>query len=218
MKFGDHLTQIIAVEVGVDFRGGNGLVTQHFLYCPQIGSAFNQMRGKGMAKRVGADCLLQAYTGGQILNEEKHRNPRHLPATFAQEHNRLTPGLNRDMHPNLVNVDLDKFQRILSNRHQSFLVPLADHAHKADVGINVVQLKINEFGNPKTRSIQNFQHRAVALALGLRKINGLQQLYHFRIIQRVGEFTPYFRALQQRGRVIGNQFLKREVLVKAFDT
>jgi hypothetical protein len=34
MEFSEHLPEVISIQVGVDLRGGDAFVSQHFLYCP----------------------------------------------------------------------------------------------------------------------------------------------------------------------------------------
>ncbi len=51
----DQLDQPAAVDMGVDLRGGDvGMAEQH-LQCAQIGAAFEQMRGEGVAQYVRTD-------------------------------------------------------------------------------------------------------------------------------------------------------------------
>lgn len=43
VKFTDHLPEVIAIKVGIDFSGGNGFMAQHFLDSPQVGATLYQM-------------------------------------------------------------------------------------------------------------------------------------------------------------------------------
>lgn len=36
--------------MGIDLRGGDAFMSQHFLHCTKVGTAFYQMRGEGMAE------------------------------------------------------------------------------------------------------------------------------------------------------------------------
>jgi len=47
------------VDVGVNLGGGNVRMAEQFLNDPQISPAFEEMRRKGMAKRVGTDVIFQ---------------------------------------------------------------------------------------------------------------------------------------------------------------
>lgn len=64
MKLLHNLPQVIAIQVGINFRSGDGLMPEHLLHGTQIGTAFDQVSGKRMTKRVRADGLLQTNGGG----------------------------------------------------------------------------------------------------------------------------------------------------------
>ena len=46
MKLLVNLLQVGTIYVGVDFGRQNGCVSQHFLYGPEVGAAFEQVRSK----------------------------------------------------------------------------------------------------------------------------------------------------------------------------
>ena len=48
MVFQDRGTEEIPVQVGVDFSGGDGFMSQHLLNGPEISSAFDKMSGEGV--------------------------------------------------------------------------------------------------------------------------------------------------------------------------
>jgi hypothetical protein len=48
------------VDVRVYFCGEDGYVPEHLLYGPQVGTAFKQVRGKGVPERVGVDLFCDA--------------------------------------------------------------------------------------------------------------------------------------------------------------
>ena len=66
VKLGNDLPQKIPVEVGIDFGGGDAGVAQHFLHGAQVGPAFYEVRGEGVAQRVRADGFAQAGLLGQL--------------------------------------------------------------------------------------------------------------------------------------------------------
>lgn len=54
-----HLfAQIRVSEVHINIGGGDALVAEQHLYGPQVGAAFQEMRGKGVSQRVRTDGLL----------------------------------------------------------------------------------------------------------------------------------------------------------------
>ena len=78
MVFLNDLSEIVAVKMGINFGGGNGLMTQHFLYSPQIGSALNEVSSEGVPKGVRTHFFVQPCFIYQIF--DVHKN--HLPTEF----------------------------------------------------------------------------------------------------------------------------------------
>ena len=63
--------------MGVDLRRRNIGVAEHRLQGAQIGAAFEQMGGEGMAQRVGCHALFDAGSQGVIANQ--------FPESLARE-------------------------------------------------------------------------------------------------------------------------------------
>ena len=61
------LAQETAINVRVDFSGAYLLMAQHGLDSAQVGTAFEQVSGKGMAQRVRRDVLRDARPFGLDL-------------------------------------------------------------------------------------------------------------------------------------------------------
>ena len=89
METDDCITQKLTVEMGINFSGKNGLVSQHFLHSPQVRSAVYQMRGKGMAECMRTDVLFYAGRCCQVLDYRKYHNPAEPAATPVEEKNIL---------------------------------------------------------------------------------------------------------------------------------
>ena len=89
MKPDNGVSQILPVKVGVYFRCGNGLVPQHFLYSPEVGSALDQMCGKGVPEGMGTHFLINSCDFQKLLNNDEHHNPAQPAAPAVQEENIL---------------------------------------------------------------------------------------------------------------------------------
>ena len=50
-------------------------MAEHFLYGAQVGAAFHEVGGKGMAEGVGGDVLGDAGQAGEIAEKEKDHDP-----------------------------------------------------------------------------------------------------------------------------------------------
>jgi hypothetical protein len=66
------LFQIISVEVGINFCGGDGGMAEHFLNGFQVSTAFYKMGCKGVAEGMGTNDGLDAGFGAEVLYEGKY--------------------------------------------------------------------------------------------------------------------------------------------------
>ena len=55
------------VDVGVNLRGGDAGMAEHFLHLPQVGTATEHVRGEAMPQPVGAHRLGRAGPRGVLL-------------------------------------------------------------------------------------------------------------------------------------------------------
>ena len=63
---GDH-ADVRAVHMGVELRGGDARVPQQLLHDAQVGTALQQVRGKGMAQGVGMQPLATGIDAAILL-------------------------------------------------------------------------------------------------------------------------------------------------------
>ena len=59
----------------IDFRCGNGFVSQHLLHRTQIRAAFNQMCGKTMSEGMWTHIFLYGCLPGGLFDYVKHTHP-----------------------------------------------------------------------------------------------------------------------------------------------
>lgn len=57
------------VDVSVNLGGGNIGVAEEFLNDPEVGAIFQEVRGKGVAEKVGVDVLINAGGLGAFLDD-----------------------------------------------------------------------------------------------------------------------------------------------------
>lgn len=73
MVLNDFTAQHLAVDMRINFRGCNGLMTQHTLDGTEVGATFEQVRGEGMTEGMGTDIFGDAGLFRQLLNQvENH--------------------------------------------------------------------------------------------------------------------------------------------------
>ena len=70
----DFFAQARAVDVDVDFGGGNALVSKHLLDGTKVGSAFKQVCRKGVSQCVRADFAFDAGEVGKLFYDFENRN------------------------------------------------------------------------------------------------------------------------------------------------
>ena len=75
------------VYVSVNFCGCDVLVTKHVLDYTEVCTVFDKMGGKGVAKSVWRDFLVDAGKHGLTLDNVKHRNPAEGLTEAIQEQN-----------------------------------------------------------------------------------------------------------------------------------
>ena len=84
MVFPHHLGQAVGGDVGVDLGGGDVGVAQQGLDDAQVGAAFQQMGGEGVAQDVGADALwIDAGRHGGLVQQLGEAARGHAPGLAA---------------------------------------------------------------------------------------------------------------------------------------
>ena len=140
MEVGDDLPQVIAVEVRVDFGGCDGLVAEHILHRTQVGAALNEVRGKGVPKRVRTHVFVDTRLNHCVFDNQKNHHPRELFATGVQKNVVVVAFLRFDVASDEINVYLGKFNGIAADWHQAHFVAFAHHFYKTIFEITVSNL------------------------------------------------------------------------------
>ena len=74
MMLDNFTSESVPVDMCIDFSGGDRFMSQHALDGPQIGAAFQQMGGEGVAERMRTDILGDAGFFRQLLSMMKHHD------------------------------------------------------------------------------------------------------------------------------------------------
>jgi len=83
------IPQVIPVQMGIYFRGGDAFVAEHFLYGAEVGAAFHEMGGKGVAEGVGRDAFGDARFLCQVFDDIEDHDPAKALAAFVEKNNVL---------------------------------------------------------------------------------------------------------------------------------
>ena len=70
MMFQYLFPQELAVDMRIDFGGGNLFMSQHLLDSKQVGSPFQQVGGEGMAERMRAHVLFDTRSEERRVGKE----------------------------------------------------------------------------------------------------------------------------------------------------
>ena len=79
------VTQVAAVNMCVDLRGGYGFMPQHLLNGPEVSASLNQVSGKGVAEGMRTDGFCYPDGGSTIPDNVEHHNPCQPPAPPVQK-------------------------------------------------------------------------------------------------------------------------------------
>ena len=85
MMLDNFTSESVPVDMCIDFSGGDGFMSQHALDGPQIGAAFQQMGGEGVAERMGTDILGDAGFFCQLFYHVKHHDAGDIIAPIVPE-------------------------------------------------------------------------------------------------------------------------------------
>src|SRR5687768_11283220 len=105
MKPDDGRPQEIAVEMCVYLCSGDAFMPEHFLYCTQICSSFDQVCGERVAKGMRTDGFFQIYFSRQSFNNCKNHDPRKFCAPVIKEYDVLISRLNGLHCPHLCDIN-----------------------------------------------------------------------------------------------------------------
>lgn len=71
--------------MGIDLRGGDAGMPEHFLYSPEISTAFHEVCGKRVTEGVWRNGLFYAGFQRQIFDDIEDHDPGQFTSFFIQE-------------------------------------------------------------------------------------------------------------------------------------
>ena len=173
----------------VNFRRTHAGVAEHLLDGEQVGTAFEQMRGKTMPKRVRTNGFGDAISLRQVLdNQEDHLSGQSC-ATAVEKDGVGEFGLHVDVQPCAFDVLEQDFQAVVADRHKALLAAFANDAQKAVFSVDIADLQSNEFRNTEAAAVHHLNQGLVAVAVGLAQVDAVNHLLDFLVSQHFGEMT-----------------------------
>lgn len=83
MMFDDFRTQHVSVDMCINLRGGDGLMSQHTLDSPQVGTAFKKMSRERVSECMWTDVFLNTRYCSQFFYHVEYHNARQVRPSSA---------------------------------------------------------------------------------------------------------------------------------------
>ena len=104
--------------------------------------------------------------------------------------------------PRFMQISLQPGHGLLSQRNQAFFASFAQNTHDALVQIHLPKFQRNQFTDPQTRGIHQFQHGAVAQAKNLAGIRAFNQRRNLPLAQCLGQAPAQFGAFNEDAGIV----------------
>ena len=176
-------------------------MAQHGLDSPQIGPAFEQMSGKGVAESVRADDLADAGPLGVEANVVEHRDAREALAPQPADEDEVLLARPDVYFRALRQPAAQLLSRAGRKGDEPLLVPLPHDAEKAFLEKEVREAQLAQFAHAQAATVEELHHGAVALSVGARRVYGCYGGVHFGQCEHFRQMAAYARRLQQLRRV-----------------
>ncbi len=192
---------MLEVEMGVDLRGRDARMPEHFLHRAQVPGRLEQVRGEGMTQHMRVDMLRQAEAQRPLGKSVTNRAGGYASAPRAHEKGRFPwlckPGA-------LGEPGRDRGAGFASDRHGARLRALARHGdlRLPQHALAVRGIEAHQLRKPQSRGVEQLEHGLVTrLRQSLRR--GLQQPRHEIGGERLGQRLRAFRRAQADTGVVG---------------
>ena len=124
----DFLLPCAAVHVGVDLGGRYVLMSEHFLYNPQIGSMLDQVGGERMSEGVRRNVLEDARCKGVFLYDLEQGDSADGLSESVEEYKVVRLCVRNGP---VFHVCIQRFNCHVADRNQSFLIALSYDAEES---------------------------------------------------------------------------------------
>lgn len=197
----DGALDILAVEVRVNFCGGDAFVTEHFLYGAKVGPTFHEVGGEGVAEGVRTDFLCDACNFCQVLHHGENGHAGEFVAVVIKEYDVGSLLLYLHLLSAALNIVADSFAGGFADGDDSFLVSFPDDAYVTFLEVETGEPEVDEFAHAEAATIQNLDDGAIAMAFGCAEVHGIDDAFDLRDAKYGRKFLSEFRGVEECGGV-----------------
>ena len=144
MMLDNFTSESVPVDMCIDFSGGDGFMSQHALDGPQIGAAFQQMGGEGVAERMGTDILGDAGFFRQLFYHVKHHDAGDIIAPSCQKYVIFVSFLDFSQ-VTVCKPILYFFDGAGGDRYQALFAAFAFHLDESFLEVKVGDFQVTQF-------------------------------------------------------------------------
>lgn len=196
-------------NLGVNLGGGDVGMAEHHLDRAQIGTARQQVGGKGVAQHVGADPVFGPGMDCDAIDDLPEPIAGHGAAPVVQEQKGAGFFLDQ-LRPSPVKVVVDTFPGHLAKGHQAFFVALAQHPQVTAGHVAGLHRQADQFRDPQAGGVHEMQHGIVAQDERCSFFRQLQELFDLGDAQGLGQAVADFGRVDIKHRVGGEPFFPVE--------
>ena len=147
--------------MGIDLSGDDVGVAEHHLHRAEIGSAGEQMGGKGVAQNMRADLLGDAGTVRHLANDLPEAVSGHRLAPIGAKEQGAGLALEQQ-GANLFQVLAHDLAGVGGKGDDPFLVAFAEDAQMSGGQVAAGDRQVDQFRDPQPGGIEQMQHGVVA--------------------------------------------------------
>ena len=148
-------------DVRVQLRRRQVGVPEHLLDRAEVGAAFEEVRGEGVAQQVRVDALgLEPGHGGEPAQDEERPRARERAAPRVEEE--LGPVALVEIRASVREVPAERVDGLASDRDDAFLRALAESPDEPVLEVDRGAVEPDRLAHAQARAVEELDERAVA--------------------------------------------------------
>ena len=149
-------------QMGVDLGGGKRLMTQEFLYDPEIGAVVKHVGGKAVAEGMRADAGIETGLEEVFIEFSADRASAESLSVFVDIEGVLVESFFARVQIAIGEVSLDGLQSRGADGGESFLFSFAADVEDFTEEVHVGEVEGDQFADAESGAVEGFEDGAVA--------------------------------------------------------